>query len=177
VRTWPGAELVLRVKDLAPSPDTLVVVNCAGRTRSIIGAQSLINAGVPNKVVALRNGTMGWNLAGFTCGHGETKQAPAPSHESVGWAKHAAGSVAQRLGIEETISRSPEGFALRVGPDAKAGLPKSLADAVTIVGGLVGDPHVLLFDEANGALDRETDAAPGEGSGSQGPRDAAEEQK
>ena len=40
-------------------PDTLVVVNCAGRTRSIIGAQSLINAGVPNKVVALRNGTMG----------------------------------------------------------------------------------------------------------------------
>src|SRR5262249_22954555 len=47
----PGAELVLRVHDLAPSPDTLVVVNCAGRTRSIIGAQSLINAGVPNKVV------------------------------------------------------------------------------------------------------------------------------
>jgi rhodanese-related sulfurtransferase len=54
----PGAELVLRVRDLAPSPATLVVVNCAGRTRSIIGAQSLINAGVPNKVVALRNG--GW---------------------------------------------------------------------------------------------------------------------
>ena len=60
----PGAELVLRVRDIAPSPDTLVVVNCAGRTRSIIGAQSLINAGVPNKVVALRNGTMGWSLAG-----------------------------------------------------------------------------------------------------------------
>ena len=56
----PGAELVLRVRDIAPSPDTTVVVNCAGRTRSIIGAQSLINAGVPNKVVALRNGTMGW---------------------------------------------------------------------------------------------------------------------
>src|SRR3954469_24913486 len=54
----PGAELVLRVHDMAPKPDTLVVVNCAGRTRSIIGAQSLINAGVPNKVVALRNGTM-----------------------------------------------------------------------------------------------------------------------
>ena len=61
----PGAELVLRVRDLAPSPETMVVVNCAGRTRSIIGAQSLINAGVPNKVVALRNGTMGWNLAGL----------------------------------------------------------------------------------------------------------------
>ena len=68
----PGAELVLRARDIAPSPDTLIVVNCAGRTRSIIGAQSLINAGVPNKVVALRNGTMGWHLAGLTCASGET---------------------------------------------------------------------------------------------------------
>ena len=55
----PGAELAYRVHDLAPSPDTLVVVNCAGRTRSIIGAQSLINAGIPNRVVALRGGTLG----------------------------------------------------------------------------------------------------------------------
>src|ERR671928_964149 len=67
----PGAELVLRVRDMAPKPDTLVVVNCAGRTRSIIGAQSLINAGLPNPVVALRNGTMGWTLAGFTPDHGQ----------------------------------------------------------------------------------------------------------
>ncbi len=70
----PGAELVLRVRDMAPSPDTLVVVNCAGRTRSIIGAQSLINAGVPNKVVALRNGTMGFTLAGFSCESGKDKR-------------------------------------------------------------------------------------------------------
>jgi rhodanese-related sulfurtransferase len=95
----PGAELVLRVKDLAPSPDTLVVVNCAGRTRSIIGAQSLINAGVPNKVVALRNGTMGWNLAGLACDHGRTRQAPAPSHNAVSWAQSAADTVARQLGI------------------------------------------------------------------------------
>ena len=72
----PGAELVLRVRDMAPSPDTLVVVNCAGRTRSIIGAQSLINAGVPNKVVALRNGTMGWSLAGFTPDTTKSNRAP-----------------------------------------------------------------------------------------------------
>ena len=69
----PGAELVLRVRDIVPSPDTTIVVNCAGRTRSIIGAQSLINAGVPNKVVALRNGTMGWHLAGLTCDSGKTR--------------------------------------------------------------------------------------------------------
>ena len=70
----PGAELVLRIRDIAPSPDTLVVVNCAGRTRSIIGAQSLINAGLPNKVVALRNGTMGWTLAGLMPDSGKTRR-------------------------------------------------------------------------------------------------------
>ena len=69
----PGAELVYRVKDFAPNPDTLVVVNCAGRTRSIIGAQSLINAGLPNKVMALKNGTMGWHLAGLKVARGETE--------------------------------------------------------------------------------------------------------
>ncbi|WP_259744283.1 rhodanese-like domain-containing protein, partial [Pseudomonas protegens] len=56
----PGAELVLRVRELAPDPRTQVVVNCAGRTRSIIGTQSLVNAGIPNPVAALRNGTIGW---------------------------------------------------------------------------------------------------------------------
>jgi len=95
----PGAELVLRVRDLAPSPETTVVVNCAGRTRSIIGAQSLINAGVPNKVVALRNGTMGWSLAGLTCDRGKTRRAPGPSSEALAWAKAAAQEVARRFGI------------------------------------------------------------------------------
>ena len=95
----PGAELVLRIHDVAPKPETLVVVNCAGRTRSIIGAQSLINAGVPNKVVALRNGTMGWNLAGFTPDSGKDKRAPAVSHGGLAWAKAAAESVAGKLGI------------------------------------------------------------------------------
>jgi rhodanese-related sulfurtransferase len=95
----PGAELVLRVRDIAPSADTLVVVNCAGRTRSIIGAQSLINAGVPNKVVALRNGTMGWNLAGLTCETGQDRRAPAVSGAGLAWAKSAAEPIARRLGI------------------------------------------------------------------------------
>src|SRR4029078_7076566 len=61
----PRAELVLRVRDLAPSPSTTVVVNCAGRTRSIIGAQSLINAGIPNKEVAVRHRAMGGHLHGL----------------------------------------------------------------------------------------------------------------
>ncbi|WP_312242337.1 rhodanese-like domain-containing protein, partial [Pantoea sp.] len=69
----PGAELVLRVRDLAPSPDTTVIVNCAGRTRSIIGAQSLVNAGIRNPVYALRNGTIGWTLAGLPLEQGQSR--------------------------------------------------------------------------------------------------------
>jgi rhodanese-related sulfurtransferase len=95
----PGAELVLRVRDLAPSPQTMVVVNCAGRTRSIIGAQSLINAGVPNKVVALRNGTMGWTLAGFDCDSGKARRAGDVSRDGLAWAKAAADRVARRFGV------------------------------------------------------------------------------
>src|SRR6185295_10510625 len=106
----PGAELVLRVHDIAPSPDTLVVVNCAGRTRSIIGAQSLINAGVPNKVVALRNGTMGWSLAGFAPDSGKNKRAPDVSHGGLAWAKSAAEAVATQLGIRSIDEATLAGF-------------------------------------------------------------------
>jgi rhodanese-related sulfurtransferase len=95
----PGAELMLRIRDAAPSPQTLVVVNCAGRTRSIIGAQSLIDAGVPNKVVALRNGTMGWTLAGLTCDRGKDSHTPAVSEPGLAWAKTAADRLAQRFDI------------------------------------------------------------------------------
>ncbi len=96
----PGAELAFRIHDIAPSPDTLVVVNCAGRTRSIIGAQSLINAGLPNKVVALRNGTMGWSLAGLTCDSGKTKRKLDSSDGALARAKDAAARVAGRYNIE-----------------------------------------------------------------------------
>ncbi|HEU5019579.1 MAG TPA: rhodanese-like domain-containing protein, partial [Pseudolabrys sp.] len=96
----PGAELVLRVRDIAPSPDTTIIVNCAGRTRSIIGAQSLINAGVPNKVMALRNGTMGWHLAGLTCASGEAGRTPAFTEEGFAWAKGAAEQVARKFGVK-----------------------------------------------------------------------------
>jgi rhodanese-related sulfurtransferase len=92
--------LVLRARDVVPSPDTLIVVNCAGRTRSIIGAQSLINAGIPNKVVALRNGTMGWHLAGLTCASGETGRTPDFSSKGLAWAKSAAEGVARKFDVE-----------------------------------------------------------------------------
>jgi len=99
----PGAELVYRVHQVVKRPETLVVVNCAGRTRSIIGAQSLINAGLPNRVVALKNGTMGWHLGGFALEHGNERHAPAPGAEALAKARAAAARVAQRFGVK-TIS-------------------------------------------------------------------------
>lgn len=96
----PGAELVFRIHDLAPSPDTLVVVNCAGRTRSIIGCQSLRNAGIPNPVVALKDGTMGWELAGFTVERGAGRVASPPSEDGRKKALAAAERVATRFSVK-----------------------------------------------------------------------------
>src|SRR5271165_4691548 len=79
----PGAELVYRFREMVPSPDTFVVVNCGGRTRSIIGAQSLIDAGVPNRVVSLKDGTMAWHLAGFEVVSGATERGEMPGHRAV----------------------------------------------------------------------------------------------
>jgi rhodanese-related sulfurtransferase len=75
----PGAELVYRFKDLVPSPETTVIVNCGGRTRSIIGAQSLRNAGFPNRIMSLKDGTMAWHLAGYEVVNGAIRRPPPVS--------------------------------------------------------------------------------------------------
>jgi rhodanese-related sulfurtransferase len=99
----PGAELVLRVRELAPDPATQVIVNCAGRTRSIIGTQSLVNAGIPNPVAALRNGTIGWKLAGQVLDHGAARQAPATVSEAHrAQAQADARRVADLAGVRRT---------------------------------------------------------------------------
>jgi rhodanese-related sulfurtransferase len=95
----PGAELVYRFRELVPSQDTFVVVNCGGRTRSIIGAQSLIDAGVPNRVVSLKDGTMAWHLAGLGVMSGATGRAPEVSPDGVAAARQRAEAVARRYGV------------------------------------------------------------------------------
>ena len=70
----PNGELALRIRDIVPDPKTKIVVNCAGRTRSIIGAQTLIDLGLPNPVYALENGTQGWFLAGLELEHGASRR-------------------------------------------------------------------------------------------------------
>ena len=111
----PGAELAYRVHDIAPSPETLVVVNCAGRTRSIIGAQSLINAGIPNRVMALRNGTMGWELAGHEPESGMERRAPEISGDGLAKAKAAADRVARRFGVKTIDAATLESWRGEIG--------------------------------------------------------------
>nr|WP_306267077.1 rhodanese-like domain-containing protein [Pararhizobium sp. IMCC3301] len=78
----PNAELGYRLPTLCSDPKTKVVVNCAGRTRSIIGAQTLVLLETPNPVYALQNGTQGWRLAGYELDHGsEISNLPEPSKE------------------------------------------------------------------------------------------------
>ena len=70
----PNGELALRIREIVPDPKTKIVVNCAGRTRSIIGAQTLIDFGVANPVYALENGTQGWTLAGLSLERGASQR-------------------------------------------------------------------------------------------------------
>jgi len=97
-RSMPGAELGLRAWDLV-EPDTTVVVHCAGRTRSIIGAGTLRRLGLPN-VYALKNGTMGWQLAGLELETGSDRlDLPESKPESIADAEARARKVAEAEGV------------------------------------------------------------------------------
>ena len=111
----PGAELVLRIAELAPRPETQVIVNCAGRTRSIIGTQSLINAGIPNKVSALRNGTIGWTLAGQVLDKGETRKFKDVSEQTMLTAAARARRVAERAGVKGTTWAEAQAWQAQAG--------------------------------------------------------------
>jgi rhodanese-related sulfurtransferase len=108
----PGAELVLRAGRAAPDSETTIIVNCAGRTRSIIGAQSLINAGVTNKVRALRNGTIGWTLAKQNLEHGSNRRGEIGA---IAGGEANARDVAYRAGVRHI------GLAEMAALQAKAG--------------------------------------------------------
>lgn len=95
----PGAELVHRVFETVPDETRLIVVNCAGRTRSIIGAQSLINAGIKNPVMALKDGTMGWYLAGHDLARNCTDVAIEPGEEAFQKSLKAARTVGEACSV------------------------------------------------------------------------------
>lgn len=96
----PNGELSYRVHDMVDRPDTTIVVNCAGRTRSIIGAQTLINLGLPNPVLALENGTQGWYLEDFELEHGSRRRYPEHVSEAAKErARSASASVADQYRV------------------------------------------------------------------------------
>lgn len=96
----PNGELAWRIGAIAPDPRTRIVVNCAGRTRSIVGAQTLIDFGVPNPVYALENGTQGWYLQDLALDHGAARRYPevAASGDSGALAAKAA-ALATHWGV------------------------------------------------------------------------------
>ncbi len=94
----PGGDLILWAEALRQRPDRTVVVNCAGRTRSIIGTASLRRLGL-NNVYALKNGTMGWTLAGLKLEDHPPKETPLPAPES----SERAALLAERVAAEDGI--------------------------------------------------------------------------
>ena len=97
----PGAELALRVPGMAPNANTTIIVHCAGRTRSLVGTQSLINFGLPNKVHALRNGTIGWTLARQKLALGQSRKYPENAGPAaVAASAEKARNVANRAGVK-----------------------------------------------------------------------------
>ena len=101
-RSMPGGELALRITDvLADAPDdATVVVNCAGRTRSIIGTRVLQRMSLEREVVGLKNGTAGWMLAGHELEFGADRDA-LPSVTTEGRA--AAEQYARRCAAEDGV--------------------------------------------------------------------------
>jgi rhodanese-related sulfurtransferase len=94
----PGGDLILWAGMLRRKPETTVVVNCAGRTRSIIGTAALLRMGLSN-VRALKNGTMGWVLGGLELESPPTRVVPSPTDESC----KLAMEIALRIAQEEKI--------------------------------------------------------------------------
>src|ERR671923_322204 len=95
----PGGELVFRIGELVERPETTIVVHCGGRTRSYIGAESLRRMRLPNPIVALENGTMGWELAGLSLERGATRSAPPPGPRS----RTLADATAARVAAEDAV--------------------------------------------------------------------------
>ncbi len=93
----PNGELVFRAVPIIPE-DATVVVHCASRTRSILGAQTLIDAGVSNPVVALENGTIDWQFAGLDLEHGAKRPLAHPG-DADARAVSAAKALAQKTEV------------------------------------------------------------------------------
>jgi len=108
----PNGELGYRIHDLVADDTTPIVVNCAGRTRSIIGAQTLINLGLKNPIYALENGTQGWYLEDLQLEHGSTRRyADEVSLGALPGQRLAAAQLAQRASVKTVDAGQVEQWA------------------------------------------------------------------
>ena len=105
----PNGELAYRLDELVAQADTTIVVHCAGRTRSIMGAQMLRNLGVENPILALENGTQGWFLAGLQLEHGSTRRYPETvSDEALELARRRVAALRERHGVTTLTARAAQ---------------------------------------------------------------------
>jgi rhodanese-related sulfurtransferase len=109
----PNGELAYRVRQLVPDTTTPIVINCAGRTRSIIGAQTLINLGLPNPVYALENGTQGWYLGDHVLEHGGTQRYADDSGNTD--LRAAAKALAARFDVPSVTAQTVQQWAADAG--------------------------------------------------------------
>jgi rhodanese-related sulfurtransferase len=164
----PNGELPLRIDDLVVRPETTIVINCAGRTRSIIGAQTLINLGVKNKILALENGTQGWYLADLKLDHGAArKYSETINAINLTAQQQRAKALAEKHNVTfvdgETVARwlqdptrttflcdvrSPEEFARGTIPGAQHTQGGQLVQATDQYVGIRG-ARLVVFDDEN----------------------------
>jgi|TARA_B110000240_G_scaffold181794_1_gene214011 rhodanese-related sulfurtransferase len=110
-RSCPNAELGYRLQTINDDPSTTIVVNCAGRTRSIIGAQTLALLDTPNSVYALRNGTQGWSLAGFELNHGANVVAlPQPNAKELEAGRVKAAEMRDKYGLQTLSNENAQSW-------------------------------------------------------------------
>ncbi len=93
----PGGEILPRFNALVDSPDTHVVVTCAGRSRAVLGAQALILAGLTNPVSTLDFGTLGWVDAGYPLNHGPENSLRAIRPVDLDFAEQALATPAESI--------------------------------------------------------------------------------
>ncbi len=97
----PGGQLALAVTDIVQDRNVPIVTNCAGRTRSLLGAQVLRRMGFP-QVYALKGGTGAWRIAGYgsELQSGEGKAVPSASAA----AQATCTQFAQRIAAEDKLT-------------------------------------------------------------------------
>ncbi len=75
-----------------------------------------------------------------------------------GEAAEQAVALAEELGLGEIVAKLPDGLDTQVGGAVVDALPEGVRQKIIIVRALVGNPHIILFDDANANFDIKNDA-------------------